>query len=199
MMKRLVVALSLLLLVAGRRAGPGRNPPRNGAHRGQQGARGAAQQVAQGRGQAGEAAGALQRDVRPGGALEVVPGPQLEQVERGPAQGVPAAVPAGPGEDLRRPDPRLLRREDPSSTGKCRSRRAGSRSRRGSSTTKSKEVPFNYRVFQDKSGTWKVYDVVVENVSLVMNYRSQFNEILAKGTPDELLEILRKKVKGQKT
>ena len=65
-------------------------------------------------------------------------------------------------------------------------------------TTKSKEVPFNYRVFQDKSGNWKVYDVVVENVSLVMNYRSQFNEILAKGTPDELLEILRKKVKGQK-
>jgi phospholipid transport system substrate-binding protein len=66
-------------------------------------------------------------------------------------------------------------------------------------TTKSKEVPFNYRVFLNKSGTWKVYDVVVENVSLVMNYRSQFNEILAKGTPDELLEILRKKVKGQKT
>lgn len=65
-------------------------------------------------------------------------------------------------------------------------------------TTKSKEVPFNYRVFQNKSGTWKVYDVVVENVSLVMNYRSQFNEILAKGTPDDLLEILRKKVKGQK-
>ncbi len=65
-------------------------------------------------------------------------------------------------------------------------------------TTKSKEVPFNYRVFQEKSGTWKVYDVVVENVSLVMNYRSQFNEILSKGTPDDLLEILRKKVKGQK-
>jgi phospholipid transport system substrate-binding protein len=64
--------------------------------------------------------------------------------------------------------------------------------------TKSKEIPMHYRVFQDKSGTWKVYDVVVENVSLVMNYRSQFNEILAKGTPDELLEILRKKVKSQK-
>jgi len=66
-------------------------------------------------------------------------------------------------------------------------------------TTKSKEVPFNYRVFLDKSGTWKVYDVVVENVSLVMNYRSQFNEILAKNDPEELLSILRKKVKGQKT
>jgi phospholipid transport system substrate-binding protein len=60
-------------------------------------------------------------------------------------------------------------------------------------------VPFNDRVFQNKSGTWKVYDVIVENVSLVINYRSQFSESLDKGTPAELLEILRKKVKGQKT
>jgi len=64
---------------------------------------------------------------------------------------------------------------------------------------KSKEVPFNYRVFQEKNGNWKVYDVVVENVSLVMNYRSQFNEILAKNDAEELLNILRKKVKGQKS
>jgi phospholipid transport system substrate-binding protein len=34
-------------------------------------------------------------------------------------------------------------------------------------------------------------------VSLVQNYRSQFNSILAKNTPDQLLETLRKKVKGQ--
>jgi hypothetical protein len=32
-----------------------------------------------------------------------------------------------------------------------------------------------------------------------MNYRSQSNKILAKGTLDELLEILRKKAKGQKS
>jgi|GEM_PF-7015423 len=32
-----------------------------------------------------------------------------------------------------------------------------------------------------------------------MNYRSQYNEIIAKGTPDELLEILRKKAKGRKS
>ena len=65
--------------------------------------------------------------------------------------------------------------------------------------TKSKEIPMNYRVYLAKDGTWKVYDVVVENVSLVMNYRSQFNEILAKNSPEELLEILRKKVKDQKS
>lgn len=63
-------------------------------------------------------------------------------------------------------------------------------------TTTAKEIPITYRVIQ-KAGTWKVYDVVVENVSLVMNYRSQFNDILAKNTPDQLLEILRKKVAGQ--
>ncbi len=65
--------------------------------------------------------------------------------------------------------------------------------------TKSKEIPMHYRVFKDKGGTWRCYDIVVENVSLVMNYRSQFNEILAKNSPDELINILRKKVKDQKS
>ena len=61
--------------------------------------------------------------------------------------------------------------------------------------TSSKEIPIMYRVVLN-DGTWKVYDVVVENVSLVQNYRTQFNEILAKNTPEEMLEILRKKVKA---
>jgi phospholipid transport system substrate-binding protein len=64
--------------------------------------------------------------------------------------------------------------------------------------TKSKEIPINYRVVQESDGTWKVYDVVVENVSLVMNYRSQFNDILSKNKPEQLLDTLRKKVKDQK-
>jgi len=62
--------------------------------------------------------------------------------------------------------------------------------------TSSKEIPISYRVIL-KDGTWRVYDVVVENVSLVQNYRSQFNSILAKNTPDQLLEILQKKVREQ--
>ena len=62
--------------------------------------------------------------------------------------------------------------------------------------TASKEIPINYRVIL-KDGSWKVYDVVIENVSLVQNYRTQFNDILAKNTPEQLLEILRKKVKAQ--
>ena len=62
--------------------------------------------------------------------------------------------------------------------------------------TSSKEIPIFYRLIQ-KDGAWKVYDVIVENVSLVQNYRTQFNDILAKNTPEQLLEILRKKVKAQ--
>jgi phospholipid transport system substrate-binding protein len=62
--------------------------------------------------------------------------------------------------------------------------------------TSSREIPIDYRVIR-KDGMWKIYDVVVENVSLVQNYRSQFRSILAKNTPDQLLELLRKKVKGK--
>jgi len=62
--------------------------------------------------------------------------------------------------------------------------------------TSSKEIPIFYRMVL-KDGKWKVYDVVVENVSLVQNYRTQFNDILTKNTPEQLLEILRKKVKAQ--
>jgi phospholipid transport system substrate-binding protein len=36
--------------------------------------------------------------------------------------------------------------------------------------------------------------VVIENVSLILNYRSQFAAILAKNTPEQMLETLRKKV-----
>jgi phospholipid transport system substrate-binding protein len=62
--------------------------------------------------------------------------------------------------------------------------------------TSSREIPIFYKVIL-KDGAWKVYDVGAENVSLVQNYRSQFNSILAKNTPDQLLEMLRKKVKEQ--
>ncbi len=62
--------------------------------------------------------------------------------------------------------------------------------------TSSQEIPIFYRlVFAE--GNWRVYDVVVENVSLVQNYRTQFNDILAKNNPEHLLQILRKRVKEQ--
>jgi phospholipid transport system substrate-binding protein len=59
--------------------------------------------------------------------------------------------------------------------------------------TKTSEIPINYRMIEEE-GRWKVYDVVIEGVSLVNNYRTQFREILANQTPEALLDILRKKV-----
>ncbi|HYA03813.1 MAG TPA: ABC transporter substrate-binding protein [Syntrophobacteria bacterium] len=59
--------------------------------------------------------------------------------------------------------------------------------------TSSKEIPIMYRVIL-RDGAWKVYDVVIEGVSLVQNYRSQFNELLVKNSPEQVLDILRKKV-----
>ncbi len=49
-----------------------------------------------------------------------------------------------------------------------------------------KKVPVRYRMM-DKQGRWVVYDVLIENVSLIKNYRAQFKEILTRGTPDELI------------
>jgi phospholipid transport system substrate-binding protein len=60
--------------------------------------------------------------------------------------------------------------------------------------TSSKEIPISYRMIL-KDDAWKIYDVIVENVSLVQNYRSQFSSILANHTPDQLLKILQKKVR----
>jgi len=51
--------------------------------------------------------------------------------------------------------------------------------------TSSKEVPIVYRLI--KKNEWKVYDVVIEGVSLVQNYRNQFNQILAKENPSQLI------------
>jgi phospholipid transport system substrate-binding protein len=59
--------------------------------------------------------------------------------------------------------------------------------------TSTKEIPMNYRMIA-KNDQWRVYDVIIEGVSMVKNYRSQFNDILAKKPPEELLNILRKKV-----
>ena len=56
-----------------------------------------------------------------------------------------------------------------------------------------RKVPIFYRV-SNKSGQWKVYDLIIEGVSLVKNYRTQFREIIAKDSPEKLIEILRDKV-----
>jgi phospholipid transport system substrate-binding protein len=42
-------------------------------------------------------------------------------------------------------------------------------------------------------GKWKIYDVVAENISLVNNYRSQFNRVIAKSSFEELLKTMKQK------
>jgi phospholipid transport system substrate-binding protein len=58
--------------------------------------------------------------------------------------------------------------------------------------TSTKSIPIHYRMILEK-GEWKVYDVVIEGVSLVQNYRTQFREILTNKPPEDLLKMLREK------
>ena len=55
------------------------------------------------------------------------------------------------------------------------------------------KVPINYRVIK-KGGDWMVYDVVIEGVSLISNYRTQFREILGNNPPQVSIDTLRKRV-----
>jgi phospholipid transport system substrate-binding protein len=54
------------------------------------------------------------------------------------------------------------------------------------------EYSVNYKLNSGPSG-WRVYDVVIEGVSLVNNYRAQFDRFLSKKSFDELLQTLREK------
>ena len=54
------------------------------------------------------------------------------------------------------------------------------------------EVVVDYNMLNN-SGEWKIYDVIIEGVSLVNNYRSQFNSILIKSTYNELVKRIKEK------
>ena len=60
--------------------------------------------------------------------------------------------------------------------------------------TQTIEIPINYRMYNAKDGSWLVYDLVIEGVSLVGNYRSQFDQMLQKDSYEKLVEELKKKV-----
>ncbi len=59
-------------------------------------------------------------------------------------------------------------------------------------TPKGEEFAVNYKM-HEADGSWKVYDVVIENISLVNNYRSQFNRVIAKSSYDDLLQRMKEK------
>lgn len=54
------------------------------------------------------------------------------------------------------------------------------------------EIPLDYRLL-NKNSAWRVYDVVVDGVSLVNNYRGQFTKILRTSSYADLVDQLRKK------
>jgi phospholipid transport system substrate-binding protein len=54
-------------------------------------------------------------------------------------------------------------------------------------------IPLNYRLLRESEG-WRIYDVVIEGVSLVSNYRSQFHRIISESSYTELLRRLKNKV-----
>jgi phospholipid transport system substrate-binding protein len=59
-------------------------------------------------------------------------------------------------------------------------------------TPKGSEVPIDYRMTL-QSEHWRVYDVLIEGVSLVGNYRTQFNKIIQTGSFKELMDKMRAK------
>ena len=70
-------------------------------------------------------------------------------------------------------------------------------------TKKGEEFAVDYKL-QQVDGGWKVYDVVLENVSVINNYRSQFNRVIGKSSYEDLLSKMKDKqfdapVKKQKT
>jgi phospholipid transport system substrate-binding protein len=59
-------------------------------------------------------------------------------------------------------------------------------------TSNKSEIPLDYRLL-NKGGDWRVYDVVIDGVSLISNYRGQFSKIIKSSGYDELVDKLRKK------
>ena len=57
------------------------------------------------------------------------------------------------------------------------------------------EVPIDYRMLKN-GDRWLVYDVSIEGVSLVGNYRTQFNKIIQTASYEELVKKMRAQDQG---
>lgn len=62
---------------------------------------------------------------------------------------------------------------------------------------KAGNIPVDYSLHKRADG-WRIYDVKVEGVSLIKNYRTQFQEILSKETPAQLIDRLKEKLAEQR-
>ena len=59
-------------------------------------------------------------------------------------------------------------------------------------------ISVDYRMMQRTDSSWWVYDVVIENIGLVSNYRSEFGDIISKKGFDGLISMLKDRIKKLK-
>jgi phospholipid transport system substrate-binding protein len=59
-------------------------------------------------------------------------------------------------------------------------------------TRQGREIPVDYRAIS-RDGRWRVYDVSVQGVSLVSNYRSQFDRVIRDSSYSELVQRIKDK------
>ncbi len=57
----------------------------------------------------------------------------------------------------------------------------------------SEPIPLSFSMFRDKAGTWRIYNVAAEGISLVTTYRSSYNQIIASKGIDSLIESINNK------
>jgi phospholipid transport system substrate-binding protein len=60
---------------------------------------------------------------------------------------------------------------------------------------KNVEVPVELRMIK-KGATWKVYDLTALGINAVANYRAQFRRILQDSSPDQVIDIVREKIRA---
>jgi phospholipid transport system substrate-binding protein len=58
------------------------------------------------------------------------------------------------------------------------------------------EIPMDYRLHM-KDGTWHAYDIIADGISLVKNYRSQFDKIIRSDSYQGLVRRLRERTVGE--
>ena len=63
-------------------------------------------------------------------------------------------------------------------------------------TKKSQEVPIVYRLVKNDAN-WEVYDILIEGVSLVNNYRAQFSKIIRTSSYEDLVKKMHAKLEGE--
>ena len=63
---------------------------------------------------------------------------------------------------------------------------------------KDQAYPVAFRMLEKKE-RWVVYDVLIEGISMIKNYRDQFRDLLTKNGPDQLIERVKAKAEEQKS